>query len=1071
MIKNNKKSHLTTILHYWIIVFILGIATSVTAIDIISSYRNIALHSQKIRSDYIAAQQSRIQEEVMRVVRLIRDEREQASSLTKRIVKSRVLEALAIAQNISQVHQDDNDPLEIQKMIIDALRPIRFEDGKGHYFMTAFDGTELLFADRPEWEGKNLLDLQDRQGQYVVRDMIAICQQRGKGFYQYSWTKPGTKGNTFKKISFIQRIPGTKTLLGTELYIDDFEQKIEKQLLATISKIRFNQKGYIFINTFAGNTLVANGNLYSGSQKLWEIFNKDPKRTKDLFAQEKAAALTPTGDFISYRFKKMTQQKGDSPKSSFIYGIPELQWLVGAGVYLDDVEDQISQLQDSLAILVKRKIINSILISLGILVLLLPFSRRLNRRLEKDISLFNSFFNNFGTSNAPIDRTLLELHEFDQMAKDINIMVSDRVTAQRRLDQERKALLHSEEKYRNTMDSTLIGVYIIQDFKFKYVNPKMVEMFGYSADKMLKDITPFDLIVPEQRQQIKDNLIRRVAGEIGQTTDIKCLRRNGEIFYAMTLSARTIHQGKPASVGTLIDISKRKEAEERLRQSEMRATALLKAIPDMVFRINKDGLTLDATIDPTLSSFQGDGDIIGKNISDVFPNPIAALIATNILNTLSSGAMHTFEYQLSHASQELLYFETRMVKSGTDEVICMVRNITERKKEKQEKVRLEQQLNRGKRLESIGIMAGGVAHDLNNILSGIVGYPELILHDMPATNPLRGQIEAIQQSGIRAAAIVDDLLTVARGAASTRALYDLNHQIMEYLASLECKRLETLYPKISITCNLQAEQNTISCSQVHIKKCLMNLVSNGVEAIQGSGDVVISTHNHTLHGLEAADQKLPPGEYIVLEVRDNGPGIAKEDQEHIFEPFYSKKMMARSGTGLGLTVVWNTVQDHNGTILVSSTEGGTSFELYFPVSLEKAGPPSLADGAPPLAEAGEIILIVDDDPMVLDVTRQLIASLGYQVESVASGEEAVLFIQKTPVDLLIIDMLMDPGIDGYQTYKEILAIHPGQRAIIASGFSENNDVKATLALGATTFIKKPYSLHRIATLIQKALLA
>ncbi len=1065
-----QKYHFTKLFQLWGILLLLGIALSITAIDIFVSYRSFKLNSEKMRADYIDSQKQTVRQEVLKVVQLISHDKEQSVALTKKLLKSRVHEASAIAHNIYEQNKAVKNRAEIRTMIIDALRPVRFNDGNGYYFMTDFDGTGVLFAHRPELENKNLLGIQDSHGKYVIRDMIEIARTSGEGSYQYNWTKPDKKGKYFRKISFFTKIEPFDCLVGAGFYVDDMEEKIKEELLERISRIRFGKEGYVFINRFNGDALVSNGKRYSGSQKLWEVFNKFPEKMKAIFSKEHAAALTSDGDFIYYTFQKLNNINVESPKASFIYGIPDLQWLIGAGFYLDDVEIDITLLQSELTKQIKTKVFFSTLITAAILTFFLFPFRWMTRRLNKDIDLFVSFFNQPISMNKTIDQNSIQFHEFDQMARNINTLFLDKLLTQQKLHREEMALMQTEAKYRNTMDSTLIGVYIIQDFIFQYVNPTLAVMFGYTVEEMEGKISPLDLVVSEQRDFVKKNLIRRATGELKHPYDVKCVRRNGEVFDAMALGAATIHEGKPASVGTLIDITERKAAEEELRKSENRATALLEAIPDLVFRMNRQGEYIDFKADPSELSIQPSESIIGKNSAEILPPDLATLIDTNLKSTLSSGRMHTFEYQLNIPEKGLLDFEARMVKSGDNEITYIVRNITELKKIQAEKAVLEKELNQSKRMESIGLMAGGVAHDLNNILAGIIGYPELILEKLsPEDNVLRPQITAIQESGKRAAAVVDDLLTVARGAASTREIHELDSLIVEYLDSLECAKIQSLHPQVVIKHQLDASGVTISCSQVHIKKCLMNLVTNGVEAIEGSGTVTISTRTHIRNSNVISESDIEPGEYVVLGVQDNGPGIAKEDLEHIFEPFYSKKTMARSGTGLGLTVVWNTVQDHRGRIFVESNDRGTLFQIYFPICHEKNKALHLADTDFPFIGNGEHILIVDDEPVLRDIAAKMLEAIGYTVDSVSSGEAAIEFVKATSVDLLFIDMLMEPGINGYQTYKEILNRNPGQKAVIASGFSESIDVKAALKLGAKGFIKKPYSMEQLGRVIKEAI--
>ncbi len=398
---------------------------------------------------------------------------------------------------------------------------------------------------------------------------------------------------------------------------------------------------------------------------------------------------------------------------------------------------------------------------------------------------------------------------------------------------------------------------------------------------------------------------------------------------------------------------------------------------------------------------------------------------------------------------------------------CTVGFIIDRTEQKN----LQTQLHRAQKMEAIGLMAGGVAHDLNNMLAGIINYPELMLLKLHPESELRRPLEAIRDSGQRATAVVADLLTVARGVASTRTLHDINLLIEEYLSSPECQQLKIEHPEITYIQKLDAEFPTLNCSAVHIKKVLMNLITNASEAVSGTGTVNIATNNCQLNQSEGAEKGMDPGGYIVITVQDNGTGIADKDLKHIFEPFYTKKEMGKSGTGLGLAVVWNTVHDHNGKIFVESSDKGTSFQLYFPLSKEESTVQVKTDNTENLTGNGEHILIVDDEASLRDIASAILQNLAYRVDSVSSGEEAIEFVKKTPVDLIVIDMLMEPGINGRQTYTEIIKQYPKQKAIIASGFSESDDVKIAQNLGVGDFISKPYSMEKLGQVVKDVLSA
>ena len=399
---------------------------------------------------------------------------------------------------------------------------------------------------------------------------------------------------------------------------------------------------------------------------------------------------------------------------------------------------------------------------------------------------------------------------------------------------------------------------------------------------------------------------------------------------------------------------------------------------------------------------------------------------------------------------------------GRDVHIAAIRDISERK-------RLEARLHRSQKMESIGLLAGGVAHDLNNVLLGIVSYPDWLLMDMPDDSKLRKPIEIIQASGLRAAAIVNDLLTIARGVATTKEPLNLNDIIIDYLSSPEFKKLKQFHPLLTINTDLDSSLLNILGYRIHIRKAIMNLVSNASEAAGAGGNITISTVNRYVDRPIKGYDDVAIDEYVVLTVADDGSGISSDEIERVFEPFYTKKVMGRSGTGLGLSVVWNVVQDHQGYINLLSDMTGTTFELYFPITRDKIPDKALPIPIRDIRGKGETILVVDDAKIQRDVVCNMLDALGYKVNSVCSGEEAVEYLMEYTADLLLLDMIMDPGIDGRETYERILKIHPMQKAVIVSGFAETDAVIETQRLGAGQYVKKPFTVEQIGIAIRDEL--
>lgn len=406
---------------------------------------------------------------------------------------------------------------------------------------------------------------------------------------------------------------------------------------------------------------------------------------------------------------------------------------------------------------------------------------------------------------------------------------------------------------------------------------------------------------------------------------------------------------------------------------------------------------------------------------------------------------------------------------GIEKVVVSFVDITGRRKAEEALRESEARLVRSRKMESLGLLAGGVAHDLNNVLSGIVSYPELLLMDLPEDSKFRKPVETMRKTGHKAVAIVQDLLTVARGVATTMEPLNLNTIVEDYLLSPEFIRLKQYHPAVEIKTELDADLLNLNGSYTHILKIVMNLVSNAAEAMESGGNVMISTMNRYVDRPLKVYDDVNMGEYVVLAVSDEGPGISPDDLERIFEPFYTKKVMGRSGTGLGLAVVWNVVRDHNGYIDVMIDSDGARFELYFPITREERGG---KDPSTPVEEYkgdGETILVVDDEEIQREISCNMLNALGYAAKAVSSGEEAVEYLEENSVDLLLLDMIMDPGINGRETYERIIKNHPGQKAVIVSGFAETEDVREAGKSGAGRFVKKPLTLKRLGMAVRDEL--
>lgn len=777
-------------------------------------YTQFATESRQLREAFLEEQQATVRNEVEKVLDYIEYHHSRNEQVLRANLLERVNEAHAIASHLVEVEQGRRSRAEIERLVVEALRPIRFNNGRGYYFMVTMQGVEKLYPVAPQFENQNLLDLQDARGNFVISDEIALLRQQPEGFVFDHWRKPGASSEMiYPKITCIMRFEPFDWYLGTGEYRDDFEHDIQQELLERIAKIRFESEGYIFVNTFAGDALLMDGERVTTSTNILDV--EDPDGIK-VVRRELEVSQQPEGGYLTYTWNRLTEPV-PARKISFVKRYPEWQWVVGAGLYLDEIEQVIADRRLALRRNVRSGILQILAILAGLAVFVAAVTASFSRRTRRHFEAFTAFFNRAASESSPIDESQLRFSEFAKLARSANAM-----------------------------------------------------------------------------------------------------------------------------------IAARNQAEEANRE-------------------------------------------------------------------------------------------------------------------------LQEQLLRARKMEALGLLTGGVAHDLNNILSGLVLVPDLLLMELPESSPLRRRVMTIKDAGERAAAVVADLLAASRGGRGTVEIVNPNQAVERLVQSPELLKLKSTHSAVGVTAELDAGALNVRCSRAQLGKALYNLVANAVEAIEGAGSVTVATANRYLEAPHTGYETIPSGEYVVLSVADSGAGVSEADLGRVFEPFFTKKILGRTGTGLGLTVVWHTVKDNHGFVDVQSSAAGTTFELYLPPCREPA-----AGAQPPvpvkdLQGHGETILIVDDEPSQREIAAELLNRLGYRVTTATSGEEAVALVEHTAFDLVVLDMIMAPGIGGRETYEAILRRRPGQPAIIASGFAETEDIRRTLEMGAGAAVLKPYTIERIGTAVRDEL--
>jgi PAS domain S-box-containing protein len=510
-----------------------------------------------------------------------------------------------------------------------------------------------------------------------------------------------------------------------------------------------------------------------------------------------------------------------------------------------------------------------------------------------------------------------------------------------------------------------------------------------------------------------------------------------------------------------------KDANEALRKADSRQRALLNAIPDVVFRIHRDGTFLDFSASRG-KTFLPPDQIIGTNLmAAAIPAEVRVALKSAIDRAIDAGTVVPLEYALP-ADGVTRHYEARIVRSGPDEVVATIRDITQRKNAEAHRERLEQQLRQSQKMEAIGTLAGGIAHDFNNILTAILGYAELLRAQVRGQAGVEERLTEITKAGSRAKDLVAQILTFSRRQEHSRTTLSLGPAIDDAL-----KLMRAAIPtSIEIDAHVDSDLPPVLADATQIHQVVMNLAANAAAAMAGGpGRLVVRCSAVLLDAAGAADAGLSPGRFVRLVIEDTGCGMPPDVLERIFDPFFTTKGPGE-GTGLGLSVVHGIVKAHDGTITVDSRVGeGTVFRIYFPALLERQ--PTRAGQRPTAVSGqGEHVLCVDDEPALVELLRDQLQTLGYRVTAYVSPLEALSDFLARPLDfdVVLTDLTM-PGMSGADLAERILKVRPDLPIVMATGYGHVMTEERVRELGVRPLLYKPFSMSVLADAIQDALAA
>jgi len=631
----------------------------------------------------------------------------------------------------------------------------------------------------------------------------------------------------------------------------------------------------------------------------------------------------------------------------------------------------------------------------------------------------------------------------------------------KRLAAAESALQESEERFYNTIEAAPDSITIsrIEDGRFLLVNQYFCHLTGYTRQEALgRTSSELNIFVARSdRQEYLDILERK---QEVNNFEIRFRRKDGVIFDAL-LSARPLHyRGEDCLIAIVTDISNLKRVE---RERSLLAAVVQQANESIIVTDRRGKIIY---VNPAFEQTSGfsQKELIGANFGKLKSGEHDQRFYQKMWQTISNGEVWSGNIINRLKSGKLCEFETTI--SPIRDATGRINNFVSVNRDVTHEVTLQSQLRQAQKMEAIGTLAGGIAHDFNNILSAIMGYTELSMMDATPDSRIHNNLKEIYRASNRAREMVKQILTFSRQSEQERRPIQVTPIIKEALKMLRA----SLPTTIEIRQNIDKEVGIIEADATQIQQLLMNLCTNAAHAMRDTGGLLEVRLTNVIVDTSLTEQMpdLKPGPYLKLSVVDTGHGIHPGDKERIFDPYFTTKEKGE-GTGLGLAVVQGIVKSHEGGIRVDSTIGkGSAFHVYLS-RIEKKIP---AEKAPisPLATGRERILFVDDEKALVEIGKQMLERIGYEVETRTSSVEALELFQANPArfDLIITDMTM-PNMTGEKLALEIIKVRPEVPVVLCSGYSNLLAENIAREIGIKAFVMKPLVLRDLANTIRRVL--
>ena len=618
------------------------------------------------------------------------------------------------------------------------------------------------------------------------------------------------------------------------------------------------------------------------------------------------------------------------------------------------------------------------------------------------------------------------------------------------------ALTATEARFQSLVEQSLVGIFMLQDDVFTYVNPKFGEIFGYRPDQLAESKSLLDLVARDDQIRVITQFLRLLQEEsLSRHLYFRGRRSDAAAIELEVNGTRTQLNGQPAIIGSLLDITERKQAEEQLSKlwQAVEQSPVSVVITDLMGRIEY--------VNPRFAEVSGysEAELVGQNPSILKSGSMGREFYQNLWQTISSGREWHGELHNRKKNGELFWESGSIsaVKNSEGRIthfVAVKEDVTERKQS-------FDQLRQVQKMEAIGQLAGGIAHDFNNLLTIINGYSTLLIRGLEGGSPMRKEAEQILRAGERAADLTRQLLSFSRRQILEPKVLNINIQVQ----SVEKMLRRLIGEHIELVTNLSEDIGFIKIDPGQVEQIIMNLVVNARDASETGGEIAIETGNCELdEPFSAQHPGSMAGSYVRITVRDRGFGMTEEVKRRLFEPFFTTKEMGR-GTGLGLATVYGIVKQAGGYIdVISQPDQGASFNIYLPRVYQPADALKRQAAEEPI-QGYQTILVVEDEPGVLNLVVHTLRKRGFSVLETTDPEQGVTLFEEhqEEIDMLLTDVVM-PFMSGPTLADLLTRKKPQLKVLFMSGHTDNKVSFEKILEQGVPFLPKPCTSD---TLIQK----